>query len=331
MATIKDIAKYSGVSNRTVSAVLNNRRGTVRVSQATQERVWEVARKLDYKPNVIAQGLRTGQSFLVGVIVGRITSSFVPEILQGIEDVLTSNNYSMILCTYHNEHELKTKISVLEQKKVDGILVFPAAKKQISPVCDSLIKTLPTVFIGSSQEQYDYPSVFTDGMKVGKLATEYLLSIGHREIAFLKGVFSENMEGYKTALEHVGVKFNNAFLVENCFDCTGGKAAFHKLKNSGRMPTAVVCYSDNVAAGFIAEAMENGMKVPEDISVVGVDDLPVAQMLFPPLTTIAQPKADQGSKATEMLIQMINGETLHKKDSVVFEPSLVIRRSCKKI
>jgi DNA-binding LacI/PurR family transcriptional regulator len=331
MATLNDIAKHAGVSNRTVSAVLNNRQGTVRVSSATRERVLASAQELNYTPNVIAQGLRTGQSFLVGVIVAQITNSFIPEVLQGIENVLTANNYSMLLCTYHNEQELKAKLSILEQKKVDGLVVFSDARQPVNQVCDSIIKSRPTVFIGSDQEKYDSPCIYTNGVQIGFTATEYLLRLGHRRIAFLAGACPEREEGYKAALIQAGLTKDSCIVVENCIDCSCGKTAFNKLRTEGSMPTAVISYSDNVAAGFIAAAIDAGVKVPEEVSVVGIDNLPVAEMLAPALTTISQPKTEQGSTATDLLLKMINGEKLSRENSVVFEPSLVIRKSCKEL
>ena len=331
MTTINDIAKYAGVSNRTISAVLNNRNGTVRVSQTTKERVLEAAKKLNYTPNTLAQGLRTGQSFLVGVIIAQITNSFIPEVLQGIENVLTVNNYSMILSTYHNDQELKAKIGIMEQKKVDGIVVFPGTNRQMLEECDSLINSRPTVFIGRDADQYNLPCVYTDGVKVGKIATEYLLSLGHRCIAFLAGACPERERGYKAALAEAGLLFEPDLFIPNCVDFDCGKRAFETIRTKPTRPTAVISYSDNVAAGFIAAAAENGVKVPDEISVIGIDDLPIAQMLTPALTTISQPKSEQGSKATEMLMQMIKGDNLSKKDSVIFDPMLIKRKSCRNL
>jgi len=330
MTTINDISKYAGVSNRTVSAVLNNRRGTVRVGQATQERILAVAREFNYTPNVMAQGLRSGQSFLVGVVVARITNSFTPEVLQGIEDVLTANNYSMVLSTYHNDQELKLKVNILEQKKVDGMVVFYDVRESVIQIYDSLIKSRPTVFIGS-QNQYDLPCAYTDGFKIGIVATEYLLNLGHKRIAFLAGACPEREEGYKTAIAHVGMKFDERLIVKGCIDYSCGKNALHRLESAGMLPTAVISYSDNVAAGFIAEAIAQGIKIPDEISVIGIDNLPLAEMLSPALTTIDQPKSEQGSKATGMLLKMMNGEKLSQKDSIVFEPSLIVRNSCKRL
>ncbi len=331
MTTINDISKYAGVSNRTVSAVLNNRSGTVRVGLATRERVLAVAREFNYTPNVMAQGLRSGQSFLVGVVVARITNSFTPEVLQGIEDVLTANNYSMVLSTYHNEQELKLKVNILEQKKVDGMVVFSDARQSVTQVYDSLIKSRPTVFIGSLQKQYDFPAAYTDGLKIATTATEYLLRLGHRRIAFLAGACPEREEGYKAAIERAGLKFEPGLIVRSCIDYSCGKNALDQLKSAGMLPTAVISYSDNVAAGFIAEATAQGIKVPDEISVIGIDNLPIAEMLSPALTTIDQPKSEQGSKATNMLLKMMNGEKLSQKDSIIFEPSLIIRNSCKRL
>jgi LacI family transcriptional regulator len=157
------------------------------------------------------------------------------------------------------------------------------------------------------------------------------LKLGHRRIAFLAGACPEREEGYKAALTHAGLNKDSCIVVENCIDCNCGKTAFQKLRTDSSMPTAVISYSDNVAAGFIAAAIEAGVKVPEEISVVGIDNLPVAEMLAPALTTISQPKTEQGSTATDLLLKMINGEKLSRENSVVFEPSLVIRKSCKEL
>lgn len=333
MSTISDVAREAGVSISTASVVINNKRSNVRVSDRTRKRVQDAVVKLGYRPNVMARGLRLKRSGLLGVVVGNIEYSIMPAILQGIEVVAKRSGYSVILgMTDHKDADEKYYLELLHSKKVDGIIVAPAsASENIEAYRNILREGFPCVFVAHRRQEVDIPYVLVDGEKIGYAGTEHLIQAGHRRIAcfgFTEGINKERLRGYCKALQAHSIDFD-AGLVESCaFGREDGYEAMKRLWERNKDFTAIYAHDDTTAAGAVACMKKLGLSVPEDISLVGSDDLAVASMLTPALTTVAQPKGRQGEIAAEMLLSLIEGKSV---SSQVLEPELVLRESTKEI
>jgi len=329
MVTLKDIAKRSGVSIGTASAVLNNKNGVIRVSPTTKEKVYRVAKRLNYIPNIAARGLRTGKSFLIGVLTAKITNSFVPEILQGIEDTLLHNNYSMILSTYHTPEDMQKKIDSMLQKNIDAAIVITDSRKEYCEKYIKLYKKIPFISIGEDDVNIDIPKVCVDGIQIGEIACEYLLKLGHTQIACI-GYSPNRYQGFLNSLKKHEVKLEEDLQIHQCADFESGKIAIENYINKGKIPSAVICYSEEIAAGIIAGAVKHNIKIPDQLSIIGVNDTSIAKMLTPALTTVAQPKTEQGEQAVKLAINIINKLPI-KTTKIILEPFLIKRESCKMV
>lgn len=323
--TLKDVAKKAGVGVSTVSYVLN-RTGLDKVGQQTQKKILQVAKDLNYRPSTVARGLRTGHSFLIGVLISEITSSFVPELLQGIEEILLESHYGMLLSTYHTSMDMCSKIDFMLQKNIDAAIVLTDARKEYNQHYHKLQKSIPLVGIGEHELDINIPRVYTDGIQIGEIATEYLVNSGHTRIGCI-GISSKRFEGIANTLEKYGIKLDEDLQAFKCNKFEYAANAVEYYLEKGKMPTAVICYSDEIAAGFIAAANKHGIKIPEDVSIIGVDDTTIAKMLTPALTTVSQPKIEQGEYAAKLAIDLIKQSPL-KQQRIVLSPFIIERESC---
>jgi LacI family transcriptional regulator len=329
MATLKDIARNAGVSIGTVSAVLNKKQGVIRVSASTEQKVWQAAKRLNYTPNTIARGLRTGHSFLIGVLISEITSSFVPSLLQGIEEILLESHYGMLLCTYHTPEDMKQKVDFMLQKNIDAAIVLTDAREEYHKHYHKLRSSIPLVCIGRHDLNVDIPRVYTDGFQIGEIAAEYLIKLGHKKIGCI-GKSSDRLQGFLSSLKKHKITLDQELQIPECRNFESGKAAIEEFISRRKMPTAVICYSDEIAAGFIAGANKHDIKIPDQISIIGTNDTSIAKMLTPALTTVAQPKAEQGEQAARMALNLIKQLPM-KESKIVLNPFLIERESCKAI
>ncbi len=331
--TISDVAREAGVSISTASVVINNKRSNVRVSERTRKRVQDAVVKLGYRPNVMARGLRLKCSGLIGVVVGNIEYSTMPAILQGIEVVAKRSGYNVMLgMTDHKDVDEKYYLELLHGKKVDGIIVAPAsASENIKAYRDILCEGFPCVFVAHRRQKVDIPYVLVDGEKLGYAGTEHLIQFGHKRIAFLgstEDTKKRRLSGYCKALQAYNIDFDVSLVENSDFGREEGYEAIQRLWKRNKDFTAVYAHDDTTAAGVIACVKKLGLSVPEDISLVGSDDLAIAAMLTPALTTVAQPKCRLGEIAAEMLLDLIAGKSV---SSQVLDPKLVVRESTRKI
>jgi DNA-binding LacI/PurR family transcriptional regulator len=328
MATLKDIAALAGVSVGTVSTVLNNSSNTIKVRKETRERVINTAAKLKYTPNLNAKALRMDRSFVIGVMVTHIVSSFIPEVLEGIEKFFMNNNYSMLLSVFNSKDEFLSKCSILKQKRVEGIIVI-SGSPELNKIYSSSNIDLPLVGTGYTVDFENGAYVKVDGEKIGYMAAKHLLKLGHRDIAFLDhGTYYEDrIEGWRKAMSEYGIPQPEQLLLSGGAEYEGGREMFKQLMRLKKMPTALIAHSDELAAGAINEAIAQGIRVPEDISIIGTDDKAIAHMLRPGLTTIGQPKCEQGTIAAQLMAALLNKE---KPENVLLDPILVERESCGK-
>ena len=329
--TIKDIAAKSGVSISTVSRVLNHKEEGM--SQKTREKVLQVIEELNYQPNLFARGLITKQSKLLGLVVPNIQNPFFPELCRGAEDEANRHQYSLIICNSDdNADKEENYLRLLYEKQVDGILLSSGG--HLSALTEKQLEDRKTPFVlmdrGGVSAKYN--SIFVDNEKGGYLAGRHLIDLGHRKVACITGSkdlrnSNERLAGFRRAFKEVGIVLADDHVINGDFHI---ELAYQQSKAFLAQSdiSAIFACNDLMACGVYQAASELGLKIPEDLSIVGFDDIPLVSALIPKLTTIRQDIYNMGRKAAKMLIEHIEKGTT---DMVIFEPSLIIRASTKSI
>lgn len=328
MPTIRDVARLAGVAPCTVSNTLN---GTGYVAKTTRERVLAAVRELGYQPSAIARGLKLGRTNMIALIIPTISTPMFSEMIEGIEEVATATNYNLILCRSARDPKRElTYLNLFRDGRVDGIIL--AAPKVDDPCFAEVSATaLPVVVVGGESPGQDVPSVVVDNRKGASEAISYLLQLGHQRIGFINGpltVFDsrERFEAVKDALKEAGVPFDQHLYVEGDFTRSSGYAAAKEIMSGPLRPTALFVGGDTMAMGAMQALKDMGFGIPDDVAVVGFDDIKYAQYFEPPLTTVRQPAYQVGSRATKMLLRLIEGKPLRRKHLVI-DVRLVIRGS----
>ncbi|WP_270474925.1 LacI family DNA-binding transcriptional regulator [Clostridium cochlearium] len=330
-ASIKDVAREAGVSIATVSRVLND---IDVVNEDTKKKVLAAIKKLGYRPNIVARSLKTQRTSTIGIIVPDISNQFYPEIVRGAEDVANIYEYNIMLCNTDLDTEKeKEYLRVLKEKMTDGVLYM---SNSLENETVELIKELniPTVLVETTDENKDFPSVSIDNKKAAYEAVEYLISKGNKTIAYIGPKDEKNnagalrYKGYKESLEKNNIKIRESLIYISGMKAGDGYEGMkHILKEESI--DSVFCASDEIAMGAINALRDNGLKVPEDVDVIGFSNIYSASIFYPKLTTIAQPMYDMGSVGMRMLIKIINKEQL-EKEHYVLNYNLIERDSCKK-
>ncbi len=325
---MRDVAARAGVSVTTVSHVINETRP---VSDELRRRVLAAMDELGYQPNRLARSLRRGQTHTIGMIIPDSANPFFAEVARGVEDTSFENGYSLILC--NSDGDLDKELlytNVLTEKRVDGIL-FVAAGLSTDRILDLQHQKTPLVVVDRDLPDAAVDSVLTDNAQGGWLATRHLIELGHRRIACITGPSdltpsADRVTGYRRAMREEGIPIDEALIVKGDFQYDSAYRASIQLLQMQDPPTAIFACNDLMAVAVMRAALEQGQRVPDDLSVVGFDDVRLAAFANPPLTTIAQPKHEIGAVAATMLLKrMQNHERpAHRQ---VFETSLVIRKS----
>jgi LacI family transcriptional regulator len=308
--TLKDIAERAGVTSATVSMVINNKPN---ISEATRKKVLKIAKDLNYYPNVIARGLATKKSNSIGVIVPNLASSFVVRILQGIKSTNRDIDYTVQLfdTTGQRENESQLFQRLARERRIDGVILIG------STVSDEELRvfrdeSVPCVLVARRCETLD--SVYVNNTQGAETAVDYLIDKGHRSIACVTAVkqsqhTNDRVAGYQASLDRHGMARNpELILAAEDDDMRDGVEVFSKIRALSPAVTAVfVPAGDMVAIGIVKEAKRNGLRVPEDLAVVGYDDIPAAEVIEPSLTTVRQPKLEMGDHAINMIVDKIEG------------------------
>lgn len=327
MANIKDVADKAQVSTSTVSRVLS---GRVLVSDETKEKVMQAVHDLNYKPNVLAQGLKEGRTRTIGLIIPNVSSLVFPSAIRGITEVAKKYNYTVILC--NTDEDLATENSFVEnlQKRfIDGF-IFSTATEESSHILELKEKGFPVILL-IRHLMGEIDAVIMDNFKGGYEATRFLIERGYRKIALINGtlkldLYQQRFHGYLLALKEADISFDERMVIHDISGSEDGYKAMKELWNRGCQPDAVLGTSDPKALGIMKAVKERGFKIPGDIAVMGYDNLEVSEYTDPPLTTMAQPFYEAGCKAAERLIKMILGE----KDRPYIEKldtKLIVRES----
>jgi LacI family transcriptional regulator/LacI family repressor for deo operon, udp, cdd, tsx, nupC, and nupG len=320
--TIKDIARSLDLSYSTVSLALND---APVVNPRTRQRVQEYARSVNYRPNASARAISTGRTYLVGAVLGRFTNSFFEEIAQGIENVASQRGFDVILNTsgFGGSSE-EAHLSRLVDRRIEGVICTRYSISQQG--IDRLEKMEIPILLLRADACGPQTYVAVDNRLGGRLAIEHLAALGHRHVLYVgyDFVFSQlREEGAREAARDFGVKVE-PINVPAAIDRGAAFAAVSRRAKALRDFTAVFCADDVLAVGAIQALQEIGLSVPQDVSVVGFDDLRWASLISPPLTTVHQPQISQGETAMELLIAMVEGQQVA---STVLAPRLVVRGS----
>lgn len=326
-ATIKDVAREAKVSIATVSRVLNN---SAVVTDETKQRVLEAIKKTGYKPNALARSLKIQKTHTIGLIVPDISSTFYPEVVRGIEDIAAMYNYNIFLCNTDQKEEKEIKyIEILGEKQVDGIIFMG------DTVRDSVLEIFnnfgtPIVLSGTQDREQKYPSVIIDNKRAAYDAVKYLISLGHKKIAMISGPMHDpirgalRIEGYSQALKESGIKNDPDLVVEGDFKTRNAYLAMLKLLE--HKIDAVFAASDDMAAAAINAIFDSGLKVPDDIHVVGFDNTYISTMFRPTITTIQQPAYDIGAVSMRLLTKLLSKEPIDEMH-VILPHQLIVRES----
>lgn len=331
--SIEDIARVAGVSHSTVSRALHD---SPLISESTRARIQSLAREMGYTPNAIAQSLHTRQTSSIGLVITSIADPFLNDVVNGVEEIASAHGFSVLLSTSHNDAEQEMEvIERFRRRRVDGILV--ASSRLTSAYTERLVQLqVPTVLINSQAESPDglLHWVAVDDYQGAKLAIEHLLQLKHRAIGYLSvgsrpRSAHQRLEGYQSALAEAGLVGREAWVLSVPGtqaspeeDVLAGQQGLPSLLTAG--VTAVFCANDMIAIGALQACRERGIAVPEQLSVIGFDDIMVASYVTPALTTIRQPKAELGRLATRTLLDLFDNRPVYNHTLL---PTLTVRAS----
>jgi DNA-binding LacI/PurR family transcriptional regulator len=303
--TIRDVATEAGVSRETVSRVINKKD---RVAPETEAKVHAAIAKLGYRPNAIAQSLARGRSKTLSLISSNLIDYTFARILHNSEKIARLHGYTLIASSAPDEETFQTLMDdFIGSQRAEGLMVINAYNDNRFKLVP---KNVPTVFVGGwdSEKGPEVNSVGPDQTSIAEIAVQHLVDLGHRRIAMVSGPLSEKtaqdrVNGFITAMHEAGILFDDSLVVECDWSASSGYAAFNQLWEIDQSITAVSAHNDRMAVGVLRAAYDNGITVPEQLSVIGVDDIPLASYFAPSLTTVRLP--DLGREAIELLIQSI--------------------------
>lgn len=307
-ATIVDVAEAAGVSYATVSRVVNNKSN---VTPGTRDRVLAIMQEMDYQANLHARRLVGGRSNVLGVLVHGLASQYLSEIFGGIQDVLSVTDYDLMLYTTHRRaRDAVRSVDMLSGGLAEGLLiVLPHHPEQY--VSSLRERGYPYILIDHKGASKDDISVVAANWQGGYEATQYLIQLGHRRIGILTGNMEmdsahDRLEGYKAALRNAGIGIDASLIFQGDYHESSGVEGAAALLNLPQPPTAIFASNDIMALGVLEMARTRGLSVPGHLSVVGFDDIPMASLSWPRLTTVRQPLAEMGRVATRMLLRRLD-------------------------
>jgi len=325
-ATMKDVAVRARVSTATVSRALMN---PEKVSQATRNRVEQAAIDVGYLPGSLNRNLKRNESRTILVIVPDICDPFFSEIIRGIEVTAADQGYLVLIgdCAHQNQQE-KTFIDLIITKQIDGMLLlgsrlpFDASKEEQRNLP-------PMVMANEFAPELELPTVHIDNLTAAFNAVNYLHELGHQRIACIAGpeempLCHYRLQGYVQALRRSGMTVDPHYIARGDFTYEAGANALEQLLSLPQPPTAIFCHSDVMALGALSMAKRRGFRVPDDLSIIGFDNIALAEFCDPPLTTVAQPRFDIGREAMLLLLSQLNGHTV-SSGSRLLDCELVLR------
>jgi LacI family transcriptional regulator len=332
--TIRDVARRAGVSLSTVSQVLNGRSGYA--SATTRDRVLEVARELGYRPNALARGLVTSRTGTLGVVITDITRAFFTQVVSSVEQVASQQGYSVLLACADGIQPEQTALETFLDKRVDGIICM---SNTVESSADHILQVtrmgVPLVVINRALHTPDLNQIAWDDVEIGQRATEHLIGLGHRRISHVSGPIgppgrrssADRLSGYQAALRAAGIPIVPSLIVDGRYEYQSAFAACGRLFDRPNPPTAVFAASDSMAVAIVNALHRRGMRVPDDVSVVGANDDQFAVHVEPPLTTVRLPVTAAGRRAAELILAAIGAPTPTEPVTEMLPSELVIRAS----
>mgnify|MGYP006300208259 CR=1 FL=1 len=329
MPTIYDVAQHAGVAPATVSRVLND---SGYVSDDTRRRVRQAIDELGYAPNRLARGLRSKQTQTLGLVVTDITNPFWTTVARGVEDVASEHGFSVILCnTDESDAKQEQYVNLLLEKQVDGFLLVPASG-DTSAVAQLQQRDVPLVILDRAVP-LPVDTVRCDSEVGAYDLVMHLLNLGHRRIGLLGGsptvsTAQDRLRGYRRALQQAGIPVDEDLILHRDYTQEAGYVMTQAILALPERPTALFAVNNFIAIGAVRALREANVRIPEDMALVGFDDLPLALMVEPFLTVAAQPAYEMGAKATALLLERINAEeTPDTHSEMVLPTELIVRRS----
>ena len=303
---IRDVASRAGVSIATVSRTINN---VPTVSPALAERVREAIRELNYYPNRQARALVSGKSRLLGLLVSDITNPFFPELIKRFEEAAVRRGYELLIGSTNYDSELKHCLRRLIERHVDGVAVMTFGVED--PVLEELSgRNIPMVFMDVAEEEFNHDALMVDYTHGMREAVRHLVALGHLEIGFISGPLTQHSAELRRAaflrsMEECACPAGEQYIVQGDHQLEGGMLGIAALLRKARPPTAVLCSNDMTAIGALRTLLNRGFRVPDDMSVVGFDDIHLANFVNPPLTTVSMSRTEIAQKAISALLQRI--------------------------
>ncbi|MCX6055931.1 MAG: LacI family DNA-binding transcriptional regulator [Chloroflexi bacterium] len=324
--TIRDVARLAGVSHQTVSRVINE---VERVNPETREKVEVAIAELEYKPSAIARSMARGVTRTLACISPNLTDYTFASIIEGAEQEARSQGYFLLSSSSADPDTFAELIEeLIGRRRVDGLIV-------INPYADSRFESIPgdfpVVFVGAFSRDAAISSVSLDDERVAFDAVQHLINLGHRKIAMITGPMEEDCsqdrsKGYSKALQKAGIEINPSWIFEGDWTATSGQKGLRSLTEQGLTPTAIFAQNDRMAMGVLRAARDFNLTVPENLSVIGVDDMPLSSYFDPPLSTMRQDMPGIGREATQMLLDIVN-KTGKPVRQLKISGELVVRKS----
>jgi len=323
---LRTLASKAGVSVNTASRAINDKPD---INPLTRKKILRIAKEVGYIRNATAVALRTKKTKTLGVIIADNNNPFYAEVLSGIEAEAKANHYHIILTnTQRNYQEEETSIDLLLAKQIDGLLIAPVQERD-EDIHKLILSNVPFVIVGRDYENLSVDAVFNDELKGGYIATEYLIKKGYRKISFIGGYLYKSparkrLEGYKKALNDYGISVEEKLIRIGDIDLEDGYTDTKYMFDQKINFQAIFAYNDIMAFGAIKAIKERGLSIPEEMGVVGYDNISFSSLVSPPLTTINLEKQELGKESVRLLLSRINGHR-KKNKKVVLDVNLVIR------
>lgn len=332
----RDVAQLAGVSRTTVSFVLNNVPG-MRISEETRQRVLDAVRELEYHPNASARRLVTGRTQILAYVERQspeqaFADAFMPQVLRGVHDAASRDSYEILFAPIPLESTDGRFSRLLRGHHVDGIIL--SGPRTDDAELRKLLDTVSPIVLQGQWPEINAASVDVDNVKAARLATEHMIGLGHERIGMIVHAPSSftasisRLRGFKEALEAHELQLNEELITYADFTPTSGEKALHSLIQENEPPTGIFVSSDTVAIGVIHASQELGYRIPDDLAIVGFDDIPLSVYVDPPLTTIRLPAYGIGWAAADLLIRMIEDDEEVQDTNLLLETELIIRESC---
>ena len=325
--TIKQVAEASGVAPSTVSNALT---GKGYVAPETRSRVLETAENLGYRASSLARSLRLQRTWSVGLLLADVSNPFFPAVVRGIEDVLWRRQYNLVLCnTDYNKEKEAAYLRHLLDKQLDGLILASTASDS-DDVLELQARGVPFVMLNRRHVSAKTNYVGMDNAGGVGEAIEHLLTLGHRRIAFIKGradssAAKERFQGYRAALREAGIRFDPALVAQGDYTIESGHAAAAGFLQLARLPTAIVSANDFMAFGAMARFKAQGIRVPDDVSVIGFDDIFVSALPWIELTTVRPQSWQLGASAAQLLLEQIGRRGRTRPREIILESELILR------